>query len=84
MKIIKNKEKEKVNRSETQQNQILDHKKYQHKSNYLKAAAECTSRANLSVKMHDGPVKSVKNFQQVEAINRSIGKKSCNLHRVLI
>ena len=25
--------------------------------------------------MHDGPIKSVKNFQQVEAINRNIGKK---------
>ena len=49
---IKNGQKEKVNRSETQD--------YQQKSNYIKASAEGTSRANVSVGMHHRSVKSGK------------------------
>lgn len=34
--------------------------------------------------MHDGPVKSVKNFQQVEAINGNSPNKSWNQHKAVI
>ena len=49
---IKNGEKVKVNRSETQ-----DYQNLMHQSNYINAAAERTSRANVSLEMHHGPVK---------------------------
>ena len=72
----KNREKENVNRSETQIIRFLiKHNKQKHTSNYLKASAEGTSRATVSTEMHDGPVKSVKKFQEVAAINGNIAKK---------
>ena len=62
--MIKNGEKEKINRSETPVYQILDCiQKQQHKSNYLSAAAEWTSWVNDSLEMYDGPAKSVKRAQ---------------------
>ena len=50
-------------------------KNYQHEFNYLREAIEGTSRPIRSLEMNDGPVKSVKQAQQLEAIGGNIPKQ---------
>ena len=47
---------------------LISYEKYQRRFNYLKAAAEWTSRAIVSLDLAEGEIRSVKQAQQLEAV----------------
>ena len=47
---------------------LIEHEKQQRMRHYLKTAAECTSRAIVSLELSDEPVKTVKQSRQLEGV----------------
>ena len=47
---------------------LIEHEKQQRTRHYLKTAAECTSRAIVSLELSDEPVKTVKQARQLEGV----------------
>jgi len=54
---------------------LLKDEKHQRKFNYLKAASEWTSRAIVSLELATGPIKSIKQAQQLDAIGGNTCEK---------
>ena len=47
---------------------LIEHEKQQRTRHYLKSAAECTSRAVVSLELSEEPVKTVKQARQLEGV----------------
>ena len=48
---------------------LVKHEEDQRRHHYLKSAAECTSRAVVSLELADEPVKSVKQARRLEGVS---------------
>ena len=47
---------------------LIEHERQQRTRHYLKSAAECTSRAIVSLELSDEPVRSVSQARQLEGV----------------
>ena len=48
---------------------LIETETHQRKFHYLKSAAECTSKAIVSLETHEHPIKSLKQAQALEGVN---------------
>lgn len=67
---------------------LINHERDQRRHNYLKSAAECTSRAIVSLELSDEPVRSVKQARRLEGVGQSqvtvlSSQTVCSLYIVL-
>lgn len=56
---------------------LIDHERSQRSRHYLKSAAECTSRAIVSLELADNPITSVAEARKLEGVGKKKKLGSC-------